>query len=423
MMRPFTAVWRGCDPLLSLILLGAVSAVVLFARDLPWRGEWMWTLDWAAGTTILLGPLTAAVAAYQSARWRALTIKLLLPTARRRLAACFTPTVAVLASATVVYVIGTVLVLAITSAYHPTDRFQPAEWLIGLTKLGLCAALGWVLGSRLQAYVTASVAVAACYALTVAASGSSALAFWRLGGSTGPSSGTVIDDRYTGGAALLFIGLSGALAASFLIQRAPTRRVAQVTASLSAALATAGLLLCSGPGTTYSRVDTHPHRLCRGAPVSVCLLAGNTSQLGPWSQLMNQAAGGLQDLGLDGQTRYEQPAPGPVHAADVGIVFFDPGTINITPPSHLYVAESLATPATCPAFASERPPVQALNAREWLAQLIVQRVWPDDPSHQDPRVAVWARTTPIADQNRWVRMTFAGLRRCALSAIDVPVAS
>jgi hypothetical protein len=111
-----------------------------------------------------------------------------------------------------------------------------------------------------------------------------------------------------------------------------------------------------------------------------------------------------------------------VHRADVGIVFFDPGTFNIRPPSHLYVAESLATPATCPAYASEQPPIQGLNAREWLAQLIVQRTWPDDRAQRDPDVTAWARSTPATRQDSWIRTTFAGLRACALSAIDVPVA-
>jgi hypothetical protein len=419
-MRRFRTIWRACDPLASLVLLAAVSAPVLFARDLPWRGEWMWTLDWAAGTTILSGPITAGLAAYESARWRSATAELILPTARRRLAACFVPALAVLASSAVIYVLGTLLVLGISGLDHPTDQFLPYLWLIGLCELCLCTAVGWLLGSRLRSYVAASLAVAGCYGLNLLAASHAALAFWLVGGSTGPPSGKVVNVRYSSGAALLFLGLAGVMAALHLVQWARTHRVAQVTAGLGVAATGLGLVLTSAPGATYDRVDAHPHRLCRGAPVSVCLLAGNTSQLDSWGELTNQAARELRDVGLAFPPRYEQPTPDG-HSVGVGVIFFDPGTINIRPPSHLYVGESLATPATCPAYASDRPPIQGLNAREWLAQLIVHRVWPDDPSY-DSRVITWVRKTPIADQNQWARATFSGLRACALTDVDVPVA-
>jgi hypothetical protein len=418
-MRRFAAIWRGCDPLLSLVLLAGVSAVVLLARDLPWRGEWGWTLDWAAGATILSGPITAGLAAYQSARWRSVTAELLLPTAQRRLAACFTPAVAVLASATGTYVVGTAALLAVSAAYHPTDRLLPVVWLVGPAKLGLCAAVGWWVGSRLRGYVAAPVAVAGCYVMTIVAGDSSVLSFWLVGGSTGPATGKVVDVRYTSGAGLLFLGLAGVMAALYLGQWTRTLRVAQVTAGLSLIVVGLGLVLSSVPGATYDRVDAHPHRLCRGAPVAVCLLAGNTTQLESWSGLMNYAAGRLHDVGLALPARYEQPTPD-VHPQAVGMVFFDPGTINIKAPSHLLVAESLATPATCPVYAAERPPIQGLNAREWLARLILHRAWPNDPSYGDPRVGTWAARTTVAEQDRWARMTFDGLRACALSDVDVP---
>lgn len=421
-MQPFRAVLRATDPMVSIVLLLAVSAAVLFARDLPWRGEWMWTLDWAAGTTILTGPLTAGLAAYQSARWRTLTAELLLPTSRRRLAACFAPPATVLATSIAAYVVGTLTLLAITVVYHPTDTFVPVLWLVGVAKVATCAAAGWLLGSRLRGYIAAAVAVAACYIVTLLASGNRTLAFWLVGGATGPPSGKVVDVRYTAGAVLLFAALAEGMAAALLVQAASTRRSAHVMGGLSIAVMLLGLSLDSVPGSTYDRVDQHPRRDCRGAPVTVCLLAGNTSQLDSWSDLMNQAAGSLQGLGLDFPTRYQQPAPGAVHRADVGVVFFDPGTINIRPPSHLYVAETLATPTTCPAYASEQPPSQGLNAREWLAQLIVQRTWPEDRAQRDPDVTAWARSTPVTRQDSWIRITFAGLRACALSAIDVPVA-
>lgn len=418
-MRRFAAVWRACDPVPALILLSVATAVVLSARDLPWRGEWAWTLDWAAGTTVLAGPLTAGLAAYQTARWRPITTQLLLPTARRRVAACFTPASAALASAILVYVVGTLVALAISTGYHPTDRFVPYLTLIGAGQLAACTAIGTLVGTRLRPYVAAPLAVVAGYALNVLASGHSTLAFWLVGGSTGPDSGKVLDVRYTSGAALLFVGVAGAATALGLIQSTTTRLVAQVSGGVSVALMGLGLVLTSAPGSTYDRVDPQPHRVCRGSLVSVCLLAGNTSQLDSWSGLMNQAAARIRTVGLAYPPRYEQPTAD-THSLTSGLIFFDPGTINIRPPSHLYVAESLATPADCPAYSSDRPPISALNAREWLAQLIVQRVWPQDQPAGDPRVVAWQKQTPIGDQDRWARATFAGLRACTLSSIAVP---
>ena len=210
------------------------------------------------------------------------------------------------------------------------------------------------------------------------------------------------------------------MVALYLVQHPPSRRPAFLTAGLAIGATALGAVLGSVPGATYYRVDTHPSRLCRGAPVSVCLLAGNTSQLTSWTVLMNQAADRLRGAGLGYPPRYEQPTPHE-HSLAVGVIFFDPGTINIKPPSHLYVAESLATPAGCPAYATDQPPAQGLNAREWLAQLIVDRVWPDDPSTRDRRVRQWEQATPRTEQNRWARTTFAGLRACALTQVDVPV--
>ena len=136
---------------------------------------------------------------------------------------------------------------------------------------------------------------------------------------------------------------------------------------------------------------------------------------------MNVTAARLDGSGLAIPTRYEQPTGGGRRSPAVGEIFFDPGTINIRPPTHRYVAESMATPATCPAFATDRPPLQALNARAWLSQLILDRAWPQDASGRDPRIAAWEKRTPISDQDRWARATFAGLRACALSDIDVPL--
>jgi hypothetical protein len=35
-------------------------------------------------------------------------------------------------------------------------------------------------------------------------------------------------------------------------------------------------------------------------------------------------------------------------------------------------------------------------------------------------VTAWAKRTPVAEQDRWARATFEGLRACALADIDGP---
>lgn len=47
----------------------AVSGFFLFSRGIPWRHEWAWALDWASGSTLILGPLVSSATAWVVARW------------------------------------------------------------------------------------------------------------------------------------------------------------------------------------------------------------------------------------------------------------------------------------------------------------------------------------------------------------------
>lgn len=49
---------------ISILTLLAVALFTLYDRGGEWRGEWDWSIAYAMGTTVLTGPVVAAIAAW-----------------------------------------------------------------------------------------------------------------------------------------------------------------------------------------------------------------------------------------------------------------------------------------------------------------------------------------------------------------------
>ncbi|WP_155246940.1 hypothetical protein [Salinispora arenicola] len=54
----------------SIVIVISVQAFNLFDRDMPWRGEWNWAVDWAGSGLIIIGPLLAGVAAVDGGKMK-----------------------------------------------------------------------------------------------------------------------------------------------------------------------------------------------------------------------------------------------------------------------------------------------------------------------------------------------------------------
>ena len=106
-------------------LATAVCSFVLVSRGAPWRGEWLWTFDWVAGASILLGPVLAGAAAYEVATYRTFDLGLARPSARRRVLATVVPVLGPLAATVAPFVVGTTIAVELSWPLHPTDRFSP----------------------------------------------------------------------------------------------------------------------------------------------------------------------------------------------------------------------------------------------------------------------------------------------------------
>jgi hypothetical protein len=417
--KNFFALWRSSNPLVSLGLLAVVSTVFLTSRGMPWRGEWQWTLNWAAGTTILAGPVLAGLAAFEASRWRRVSQNLLLGTSSRRWAAMTTPIVGPLISAALVLVGAVVAAVALSAPLHPSDRIDAGTVPLALLALLFYAGLGGVIGRFLQPMPAAIAGVIAAYALGVAST-RAPRDILTVGGSTGPLAGLTLDLLpYCAEVAWLVacIAVVTLLAARGL---PPLRRVGHYSAGLLAVAAAAALLLNPTNSFIY-RIDQPGEWRCAGAPLQTCLLAGNTRFLSQWSDAMSQYSAPFKNMGFVFPARYEQPLPSSnVHSTGVGELFFDPGRINLSPPTVDYVLLSLATPATCPQFRAAEPPLAALNARDWLVMWMRRQVDQTPTTTEDPRFATWAQAIDPDSQRTWARGTFDALRTCDLGSADIP---
>lgn len=49
---------------IALLPLLTIELVLIYSRGGPWRGDWLWTVDWTAGVLLIVGPLVAGLAAW-----------------------------------------------------------------------------------------------------------------------------------------------------------------------------------------------------------------------------------------------------------------------------------------------------------------------------------------------------------------------
>ena len=424
-MRRVLSLWRTSSPLSSICLLSAVEIVVLSSRGLPWRGEWAWTMDWAAGATVLTGPVVAGLAAYEAGRWRSALVGVVMPSARRRILGSLSPAIGPLLSGTLVYLLGTLTVLLITAVSSPTDNFEPQILLLGFLKLVAYVALGWAIGGRLQPIIGAVSALIIGYGLVLLASGDGAFSFLRIGGSTGPIAGMDVNNYAVLARSLLLVALAIACAVAVASQYSNTKSLRPIVVALAMTLAVGGATIVHRQGAEPYRLASSQDRICRGTTVQVCMLVGNTTQLDSWASQIERSVTILSSSGLQFPSKYEEPAPTAAgRNPSVGELFFDPGTVNTAPPNRVMIVETLSTPATCPGFAAEIPPTGAMNARYWLSHWMYHRIWPNMGGGEvDPTVVAWMTQTPTSQQDSWVRATLMNLKSCALEKLAIPVAS
>ncbi|CUR60818.1 membrane hypothetical protein [metagenome] len=206
----------------------ATSVFVLVSFEAAWVGEWNWTIDTITGTTVLTGPLTAALGAH-------------LALAQRRLAP-LTDTVAggwrvpyrawlqaVMLSGGV-YVVAGAGALVVTSLNTPGGPFTWWELLIGFPVIGVCAMFGIAAGHLWPQRATVLLVAPAIF--LVGAFGPQAVSgLLRHGPEGGSLGGLRFDPAVVGPQAVALVALLACLGAAVLPWRDRGPRVGLVVAS------------------------------------------------------------------------------------------------------------------------------------------------------------------------------------------------
>ncbi|MCL8253294.1 hypothetical protein AERO_18085 [Aeromicrobium fastidiosum] len=403
-------------------VLVVAELYAIFSRGTPWWGEWNWSVDWANGATILLGPLVAGCGAFDVSTWRGSRVRGLLRSVPRGALSSVLLTAANAAVGCAVQLGGLAIVLVMNllvgAGGLPDLRTVPLALLVLLAS----ASVGAGVGLALPALFAAPSSVVVVFAGTYLASGGTVPPYLRVGGSTGSLLGLtwnpVLALVVAAGLVLTVVAVAGAL----VLSDSPVRpRVARLVLALgSAGFAATYVVLSVGPSDRLQRTSAVISYECRGERPRVCLAEQTSRRLEPLAQALHEAARPLRQVGVPLVDRYRQVVPGRALPRDAGPLFIESEALNRSP-SPVPVAAYLTTPAGCPQYTGSTPPPQALfDAQRLLQQWILLRTGAEPLAAfaAEPGHAWLSRTT--AAQADWIRRTYGQLLSCDLDAVALP---
>lgn len=255
--------------LYALPLFLALEAVSLSSRDQIWALEWQWATSWTNAILVLLGPATAGIAAAEAAHARRHGGGFVVRSfARGQLQSHLLRVGATATWSGIAHSTGFAGAWLITAIRH--GELGVLEWrLVAPSFLFLLAAacVGACLGWLTRSLVTAPVVALSLYFLPAAQLLDANLLL--LGGSTGPTSGTVYRPDMLLAQAGFWVAV--AVAAWLLCARRSWLSTASGAAALGVALWAGQLVHVLGPDTVRSEpvVDV----ACAGTAPAVCVPA------------------------------------------------------------------------------------------------------------------------------------------------------
>lgn len=398
----------------------AVDLLALFSRGLQWQGEWAWTVDWANGGTILLGPLLAGVVAYDVQRLGSPSANTAMTAALRGPQVPLQIGIANWIWAAAAHALTLVVAVAATAATSPSGSIPLLLLPIGFIALLAFAALGALVGSLIRSLIAAPIATVACFALTyLGATGVVPKAF-RIGGVSGTLVGLRYSESVNSWIAAMLIAVTG-LAALVAVYRwsALLRSTQWVTGGLSVALlATAWTVLQVNGDYRFEPQRTAVSFRCAGSAPEVCMAVGTTRQLSTLAAAMHEQAAPLTALGIALPDRYYQDVANVAPHQGAGVFYLAVEEVNAPMPDPVVIADYLTVPAPCPQFTShDAPPEEALYARSIVADVIRQKNDLPTGLLMDDKAKAWMSS---GDVDAWTKQTFDALTTCNLARINVP---
>ncbi|MGD9960606.1 hypothetical protein [Nocardioides sp.] len=395
----------------------ATTVFVFVSYGAQWRGQWNWTIDTITGSTVLTGPLTAALGAYLAVGQR--RIAALSDSAPLGWLVPYRVGLQALMLSSVVYVAGAAGALLVTAL---GTHGGPISWwalIIGFPVLGVCALFGAAVGHWWPYRVTVLV-VAPVVFLFGAFGPHPAADLLRHGPETGSLAGLAFDEQVWSAQVAALVAAGCCLAASVLPWRDPGNTIVRLSvAGVSVVGLVAALVAADQVGTERFVASDERPTACAGSRPRVCLAPSDRTELVRAARAMDRAAAVLAAGGVAVPDVYEELLPGYQPPVGVGMTgrssgFQDGDELRSG-------AANLTVPSACPAWTDPAlpPPDPAFDARMLITEWIVLRGGgtPAPFSHESQ---VWLTKVEGQDANAWVTVTFAALRACDLESIRLP---
>lgn len=404
------------EQVISLVVLLAVSLFALYNRGGEWQGEWNWTLSYAMGTTVLTGPVAAAIAAWLAASrhgLRAMTDPAprgWLVGARWAGEAWLAGMVALVAT-TAVAVADTLLI----PHGGPVDLLLVVEAPV---LLAAYVAMGAAAGTLLPHSVTAVLMAPLTFLIAMVANKHDTLDRLRA---------TIADTASPAGSRLsglwvlgVVAGLTGlvCLLIVLTIGLRPRR-------PFTLALAAGGLVLfivSAAVSRTHGLEEWVPSgeaaTACAGTAPVVCVLPGHVAALPAVAAEIDRLAPYLAGAGASVPRRFDESLWDAKRDPSVGSFELNYGATTTVDAD--LAASALATPSDCPAYSSfeSPPPDIAFTARDLIKAWILRQAG-EHVDIEDGHERTWQRSSPAA-QRAWVVRTYAQLAACDLRHLRPP---
>lgn len=345
------------------LVAGPVEIANHFARGRPWRGEWLWGIDWAGTSLIIIGPMVAAVCAIDAGRLAGAGHALHLDSSPRPwrfgllIAAAGT---AVAGTVHLLAVLATVLANLAANDVPPPPAVA-VMMLVQSLGLAFFAALGVAVGMFAGAVVGAVAAAGVALQLIWSTDGGG-FDLLALGSATSSLAGYRVDPAYYG----LQVGLLGAAVLVLLTVRSrPTaidrRRLTRL--GLLGLVAVGALVVVppqlAGSGERFVLAADVTPTACVDGDVRVCLYAEHARLAAPISAELTglyraAARRGVGDL-LPREYREKIPGSG-VPERGIGWIPLGPDELEQGRLSTVQLAALMAGPLHCAQLYADRPP-------------------------------------------------------------------
>lgn len=414
------SLWGGTPARLvaTTLLLLAAGLLASYADGFQSAASWRQALDRGTGSTVLIGPVSAGLAAWHYARMRQVSFAEYASTARRDLAGWTGPAVLVWLQASFALLL-TTAVLTLTTVVldipsHPGDLPIVVQAVVALAAY---AALGACLGALVGQLWIAPIAVVLGYLLML-------FSIWDLlpgTFDTGSAASSLVGNEFDFGVIALqgvaAVGLAAALAWGALSVLAARHRVL-IGCLLALVLGGAGAYLrLSGSGhERYAYADPPLPLTCAGSSPEVCVHRDAPRPLEALSEEFARQTPRLERLGFDVPARFQVPDFFRRNPPGVGAIHFVDDQEARSDVDPLIVAEALATPGDCAAYYANTPDMRVLTIQhvfqDWVAdRLGVER---QDP---DSELGRWMHSPAGM---AWARAVYTGLATCDFHGLEVP---